>query len=69
MSKHIDEFEARETLMRIAREYGTGNARGGDVIAAAIRYTSECFLKTWGYKDLVRDLEKVAQGAEEIPDE
>lgn len=60
------EHEPRETLCITAREYATGNATDGDLIAAAIRYTAD-LIKTWGYRDLVRDLENVAKGAEDEP--
>lgn len=58
--------EAREALLDTARGFGSGNARHGDVIAAAVRYTAQ-LIKEWGYGDLAADLEKVAQGAEDVP--
>ena len=63
--------ETRAHLIETAARYPSHDGAttslyptGGDVVAAALRYTA-ALISTWGYADLVRDLEKVAQGAEE----
>jgi len=58
-----DMHEATEILLQTAREYGSSNARGGDVVAAAYRLVAT-HVREHGYADLSRDLEKKAEQAE-----
>ena len=60
-----DMHEATEILLQTAREYGSGNARGGDVVAASFRLVATK-LREHGYQDLVKDLERFAAQAEKI---
>ncbi len=54
---------ATEILLQTAREYGSSNARSGDVVAAAYRLVA-AKLHEHGYQDLVKDLERAATQAE-----
>lgn len=58
-----DMHEATEILLQTAREYGSSNALGGDVVAAAYRLVATK-LREHGYQDLVKDLERFAAQAE-----
>ena len=54
-----DIWNATEILLTTAREYGSSNATGGDVVAAAYRLVA-AHVREHGYTDLSRDLEKKA---------
>ena len=57
--------DAADTLLQTAREYGSGNARGGDVVAAAYRLAATK-LRLNGSHDHAKDLERAAAQAEKI---
>ena len=61
----MEMHEAPEILLQTAREYGSGNALGGDVVAAAYRLVATK-LRSEGYQDLVKDLERAAAQAEKV---
>ena len=56
---------ATETLLQTAREYGSSNARPGDVVAAAYRLAATK-LREHGCHDSAKDLERAADQAEKI---
>lgn len=60
-----DMHEATETLLITAREYGSSNARGGDVVAAAYRL-SAVKLREHGMLDTAKEFERAAEEAEKI---
>jgi hypothetical protein len=58
-------YDATETLLQTAREYGSGNALGGDVVAAAYRLAA-VKLREHGMHDTAKDMEREAVQAEKI---
>ena len=61
----MDMHEATEILLQTAREYGSGNSRSGDVVAAAYRLAATK-LHEHGMHDTAKDLERAAEKAEKI---
>lgn len=57
--------ETTEILLETAREYGSGNARPGDVVAAAYRLAA-AKLVVHGMHDTAKDFERAAAQAEKI---
>lgn len=57
-----DLHEATEILLQTAREYGSSNALGGDVVAAAYRLVATK-IREHGYQDLAKKLERHAAQA------
>ena len=60
-----DMHEATEILLQTAREYGSSNAREGDVVAAAYRLAA-VKLREHGMNDTAKDFERAAVQAEKI---
>lgn len=60
-----DMHEATDSLLQTAREYGSGNSRSGDVVAAAYRLAATK-LREHGMHDTAKDLESAAVQAETI---
>lgn len=61
----MDTWHATEILIATAREYGSSNARPGDVVAAAYRLVATK-VREHGYADLAKDLERFAAQAEKV---
>ena len=57
--------DATEILLQTAREYGSGNVRGGDVTAAAYRLAA-VKLREHGMNDTAKDFERAADQAEKF---
>ena len=57
--------ETTEILLQTAREYGSGNARSGDVVAAAYRLAANK-LREHGSREYANELERAAAQAEKI---
>jgi hypothetical protein len=55
--------DATEILLQTAREYGSSNARGGDVVAAAYRLAA-VKLREHGMNDTAKNFERAAEQAE-----
>jgi hypothetical protein len=60
-----DLHEATEILLVTSREYGSSNARSGDVVAAAYRLAA-VKLREHGNLDAAKDLDRAADQAEKI---
>ena len=58
-------YDATDTLLSTAREYGHGNTRGGDVVAAAYRLAA-AKLRENGSDSHAKDLERAADQAEKF---
>jgi hypothetical protein len=58
-----DLHEAAEILFMTARSYGSGNTTSGDVLAASYRFVATK-IRSRGYADLARELERYAELAE-----
>lgn len=58
-----DMHEATEVLLLTAREYGSSNATGGDVVAAAYRLAATK-LREHGMNDTAKEFERAAEQAE-----
>lgn len=56
-------LDVPDDLLQTAREFGSGNARAGDVAAAAYRLAA-AKLRAWGWEKHVTDLERAAEQAE-----
>ena len=63
MSDMHNMHEATEELLVTAREYGSSNATGGDVVAAAYRLAA-VKLREHGMNDTAKDFERAAAQAE-----
>ena len=57
--------EATEELLLTAREYGSSNATGGDVVAAAYRLAAQK-LREHGMHGTAKELERAAAQAEKV---
>ena len=60
-----DMHEATEELLVTAREYGSSNATGGDVVAAAYRLAA-VKLREHGMNDTAKEFERAAEVAEKV---
>jgi CO/xanthine dehydrogenase Mo-binding subunit len=58
-------YDATDTLLSTAREYGHGSSRGGDVVAAAYRLAA-AKLRENGSDSHAKDLERAAEQAEKL---
>lgn len=58
-------YDATDTLLSTAREYGHGSSRGGDVVAAAYRLAA-AKLREDGSDAHAKDLERAADQAEKL---
>ncbi len=58
-------YDATDSLLATAREYGHGNSRGGDVVAAAYRLAA-AKLRENGSDSHAKDLERAADQAEKF---
>lgn len=63
MANSLDMHEVTEILLQTAREYGSSNATGGDVVAASYRLVATK-IREHGYQDLAKELERYAVQAE-----
>lgn len=59
----MDMHEATNILLETAREYGSSNARSGDVVAAAYRLAAAKLVEH-GMHDTAKDFERAAELAE-----